>query len=70
MDEEIKKVPIKARIAKTAAYMVGLISLKVLGLILVEIILLALVLLLDPWKGTAFVLQFPASLFIWLRWKQ
>lgn len=70
MDEENKKLTLQAKLGKATGYIIGLITIPILAMLLVELILLGFVSLLDPFKGVAFILQFPATLYIWLHWGQ
>lgn len=68
MDEENKKITIHEKLGKATGYIIGLITLPIIALLLVELIVLCFVSFVDTWKGVAFILQFPATLYIWLHW--
>lgn len=60
-----KKLSFLAKLGKAIGFIIGLVSLPIIALLIVELILLMFVLALDDLKAVAFILQFPATFFIW-----
>ena len=70
MEEGKKRISIKAKVGLIIGYLIGLITIPILALLLVQLILLLFISALDTWKAVAFIAQFPATFYIWMRWKQ
>ena len=68
--DETKKLKLSAKMGLFMGRIVGLLGISVLSLLLVQLILIVFISTLDTWKAVAFIAQFPATFYIWIRWKQ